>query len=413
MTISNNNIWLIGVFLFACSSTTAEDDSQSRLHFRSGGSLEAQVKSESKISGRSYLVVRTENGTTMKLDKGRVIQRVAENGNNASKYLAKISGLPETADAHSQMYEWCKNNGGKSKFARQMHYHLKQIVRLDPSDSKAWQKLEYIRVDGRWVPEQQHYQSLGYVRSKGRWIPIVQLENNRQQNASTTHFNSRKKALKNWQKNVLKVKDFQTIRDELGKILDPSCVVYFTQQYMSRQQDPELRRLFIDAVADVKSRASQEVLVTYAIEDQDIEVQEHAMLMLEDESFDKVKSVGILSKRYLRHANNELVNRAAAAIGRFNDDAGIIPLIGAIVTKHKVATGDDPGRMNTSFGDGGVGFGTEGPSSVIVPHKNEQVRQALTDITGQDFRFDSELWKEWYIDQNTPLQTDLRRKSNK
>ena len=87
-----------------------------------------------------------------------------------------------------------------------------------------------------------------------------------------------------------------------------------------------------------------------------------------------------------------------------------MPLIGALQTTHTVATGNDPGRITTGFDNtGGVGLSTGGPKTVQKTFTNNDVLEALEQITGQSFGFDEQLWKEWFVSQHTTLGYDLRR----
>ena len=66
--------------------------------------------------------------------------------------------------------------------------------------------------------------------------------------------------------------------------------------------------------------------------------------------------------------------------------------------------------MNTRFdANGGVGFSAgDGPKTVEVARDNQGVLEALTETTGQNFEFDIDLWREWYIKNRTLVEPDLR-----
>ena len=380
-------------------------------HFRSGGLITGTLIGETRESGRKYLELRTETGSVLKFRKS-LIKRIETPSPEKGLYLIALKKMPNTPQGHWAMCEWCKEHGGPSKFKNEIEFHLKEIVKLDPSDYKAWQKLDYVKVDGRWVPEEQHFQSLGYRKFKGRWISSTHLALLGVNSNSDEQFNASKKALKKWQNNTLGKKDFDTVRSELFQLVDESTVGYFESRFLRKAKDPRQREFYLEAIGRVPTSSAQRILARYAIEDTDSEVREQAILQLEQEHYPADRSTRYLTV-YLNHPVNLVVNRAGGVIGRLKNVAAIVPLIGVLETTHKESTGDDPNRLSTGFdSNGGVSFGTGGPSTVTRRRKNPSVLQALADITEQDFGFDSKLWMEWYITEHTVTNYDVGRDLN-
>lgn len=391
------------------TATHAEDSGPATFHFRSGGVISGTLVGESRQAGKNFLEVQTENGSVIKLRKS-LIKRVEVFGNEQEMYRIALKRMPNTPSGHWTMCDWCKEHGGNSKFRNEIEYHLKEIVKLDPTDSKAWQKLDYTKVDGRWVPEEQHFRSLGYTKLNGKWISSVQLQSINANSSSESEFNARKKALKKWQNNTLGKKDFETVRSELFGIVDALSLRYFESRFLRKADDPRERELYLEAIGRVPTAEAQRILVQYAVEDSDREIREQAVLQLEQPHYPTERSTRYLASSYLKHPSNRLIRRAGTIIGRLKDESAIIPLIGSLETVHKEATGTDPNRLNTRFdSSGGVGFGTGGPKSVTVRRQNQSVLQALADITQQDFGFDSELWMDWYVAEHTVTNYDVGR----
>jgi hypothetical protein len=113
---------------------------------------------------------------------------------------------------------------------------------------------------------------------------------------------------------------------------------------------------------------------------------------------------------YFGTNDNLKIRRAAYAIGELNSIHAVIPLIGALATKHTIAiTGNEPGRMQTSFGPGGAGLTTGGgPQSQDLVLQNEPSRIALKKITGQDFGYDEVAWQQWYLQNYTLFDIRVR-----
>ncbi len=381
------------------------------VNFRSGNRLSAEIVTETSDGKRDFVVLKTESGGLLKLDKAKLIQSIVPFGREQQEYAARIAQLAQTPEGHWQMYEWTKSDGRRLAFQQENRFHLKRIVELDPSDSKAWQLLGYIEIAGRWVPEEQHYVSQGYVKSGGKWIPKIQVDVDRKKTSREQFQNDRKIALKKWKKNVLPSAEPDVVRSELFKIVDPVSVDFFVDNYLKKESEPKLRMLYLEAIGLVASPSAQQVLVECGMKDSDRDVREAAMTQLEQEHFNPDVSVSLLV-RYLGSTRNELVNRAGRWIGRLNRNSGIIPLIGSLETKHKMQTGNDPGRITTGFdSNGGTGLSTGGAPTVIETRSNEDVLRALEQITGQRFGFDANRWKEWYISQHTITEFDFRRDS--
>lgn len=406
------------ILSFFAVTLSIGDPMETKIVFRSGGSMVGEIVSETKESGRSYVVIRTKSGSVIKLDKAKIIHRIQQPDAEDKSYQEQLAKLDDSSQAHWQMYEWCKKTD-KSKFRDRMRFHLKEIVRLDPDDAAAWNRLgdfgePYVKVGNKWVPEEQHYMTRGYVRDKGRWVPKVLLAEKQRQGAAEELLGDRKKAFKNFKKNVLTKKEPAVVRKELERIADPLTLPTLEKE-LTGNISPRTRILYLEAIGRIKSRHAQRVLVKFAVEDPVYEVREVAMLQLESDTFSKASTIGAFSE-YLTPPlpRNSLVNQAASLIGRLDDEAGIVPLVNALRTTHRVKTNTDPGRVNAGFGSGGTSFNTggNGPKFVDQMRDNEGVRQALYDITGRDLGFDAAVWRRWYISEHTVVDYNVREDSD-
>ncbi len=391
-----------------CSATE-----EATLFFRSGSQMQGEILSEKEENGRTFVVFRTRSGSILKLDKVKLVQRIVPVGPEYREYEQELGRIQQTPAAHWKMYDWCRESSRRSKFKREMQFHLKRIVELDPTDAKAWQLLGYIDVGGQWLPEEQHYDSIGYVKSRGQWVPAVQVDVDQQQALQEEQYNSRKTALSKWRKHTLPDEPLDVVRKELYRIVDPMSVVFLAENYLRQESEPKLRMLYVEAVGRVESHAARQILVDTVMNDPDRDVSELAMSMLEQAHYDPdavARSFAIFLDNQKTRVSNRVVNRAARKLARLNRNSAIVPLIGALRTTHTIATGKDPGRITTGFDStGGVGLSTGGPKTVQRTFSNHDVLEALERITGQSFGFDEQMWKEWFVSQHTTLGYDLRR----
>jgi hypothetical protein len=88
-----------------------------------------------------------------------------------------------------------------------------------------------------------------------------------------------------------------------------------------------------------------------------------------------------------------------------------LPLIDALVTKHKHVRSKGGGNINTGFsqdGQGSFGFG-KNTEEVSEIEQNQEVLNILLALNpGVDFRFDENAWRTWY-GKKADYLADIRR----
>ena len=381
------------------------------IYMKSGNKISGRVVSQEKIKGRVYILLETEFGGVLKLERGKVIQRVREDDEIDKAYQTELAKMQDTPDEHWRMQAWCKENGA-SQLRDQMQYHLRRIIELDPSDKKARGLLGYRFMNGRWVLEDKMLAESGYIKKGGKWIPDLQLNVNQQDSSQEQEINARKIALVKWKKYSLGKRPAAQVQQELFDIVDAYAVATIAEDYLAPEADPDVRRLYIDAIGRVPNLPAQNVLVRYAIIDKDPDVRERATtLLLNQKHYDVRVSIAPIAQQ-LQNSQNAIVRRAGTILGQTKSPAAILPLIDSLVTTHKIVTGGDPRRTEAGFSsDGSTVFnpGGSGPQERIVQVKNDEVLEALRNITGQDFDFNVAAWKQWYIHYHTIIDYDFRR----
>ncbi len=66
---------------------------------------------------------------------------------STATYRARREKIPDTAQAHWQLAEWCEENGLQAE----ARAHFTAVVRLNPAREEAWKKLGYQKPKGRWT----------------------------------------------------------------------------------------------------------------------------------------------------------------------------------------------------------------------------------------------------------------------
>ena len=117
--------------------------------------------------------------------------------------------------------------------------------------------------------------------------------------------------------------------------------------------------------------------------------------------------------RALRSNDNVIVNRAAEALGLIGDRDAIGPLIGALVTKHKVMEGSGPADQHTYVftptGGTAMNMGSSGAKLVTREVENAAVLAALSKLAGVNFGFDQAAWRDWLSSEAKAHPVDVRR----
>jgi hypothetical protein len=105
---------------------------------------------------------------------------IAERGENAgaaailAQYRSRRDKIPDTAQAHWQLAQWCEQNCLNSEALA----HYTAVVRLNPSREDAWKKLGYRQQKGRWTTADlaalQHAETEAQKKADVHWHPLLQ-----------------------------------------------------------------------------------------------------------------------------------------------------------------------------------------------------------------------------------------------
>ena len=376
-----------------------------------GGHLTGkQIERSATGAPTEEIIVQTAAGSRITLSKLQVKRIIREN-DNLLEYQHRSHAMPDRAEAHRELARWCQRCGLQS----QADLHLQRLLQLDSEDESARQSLGYQRVGGRWMKRDEIQRSRGLISYDGTYRTPQDIwlrERQKQRKASQADWLRKIKLWRGWlgSRRGARVDE---ARKNIGAIRNPLAAPALVE-FLNREKDDTIRHLLMATLARIDHPASMRKLVDLSLGDPELEV--------------RLQCVGYLVKfkgqvdlfpyiRALHHKDNRIVNRSAVAIGEIGDRAAISPLIDALVTTHKFQVGgDSPGQMNAtmSSGPGGTGggfsFGGGGPKIITEHLQNHDVRQVLVELAnGQNFGFDQEAWRNWYVNQETQNRIDTRR----
>ena len=138
---------------------------------------EVFLKGGGQLSGR--IVSRTETTVEVDVGAGRIgvpvssVLRIVEGRSPLHEYEERASRLaPGDVDGWVALAEWASARGLGTQ-AREA-YH--RALAASPDDARANEALGNVRINGRWVSEDEGYRARGYVQYEGEWITPAEHE---------------------------------------------------------------------------------------------------------------------------------------------------------------------------------------------------------------------------------------------
>lgn len=364
---------------------------------------------------------------------------------NLEEYEWRTRLAPPTADAHWELQGWCRTHGMK----KERDEELRQVVTLDPTHEAAHRMLGHIREGGKWQTRDEAMAAKGYVKYKGKYLfpqEVELLEASNLHKESETAWHKKLHQWQSWLRSGNPSHQLQA-RQELEAITDPDAIAPLVKLYRNDSAD-DVRLIFVRTLARLQAPTAVHALVLQSLFDTSPSVRVAALEGIQGKSRDI--AIPIYSKA-LSDSLNEVVLRAAVALGYFGDTDAVPALIDALVTTHTyrqvvqergyIAQGAIPGlpqaqmTMTTpripltlhgiplpiSLG-GGAPYPLGTPSStttVPIPtpviqnqvvevtrqHQNVEVLAALRKLTREDFGYDQRTWKLWWSTQHGGAKT--------
>ncbi len=359
-----------------------------------GGSIQGKVSTISEGRQQFYLV-ETRDGGILKLRRSQV-RHVFRAPPAAAEYLERLGKMPDTVDAHWEMQQWCLEN----KMLRQREYHMLQVIRLDPDHRDARNKLGYSVYGGVWLHDDHYNQNQGYVKDdRGHWRLPKSIE-------MEVHEEEVHDRIKSWDVKLRSmIKKYKrrdpSILAEIEAIDDPAAINGLEESFRN-ERDPELRKVIVETLGNIKSPAAQNALVRIAMAPlQARDVREQCVRLLKQPHFNQTDVVTALLPllRPKVETSNDAVNTAAWIIGQMGQPSAVPDLISALNTTHKVQIAAAGGNLTVGQGDNGAGLKMgRTPTHQLVEIPNQSVLDALRLLTNaRDYGFDERAWLDWYI----------------
>jgi HEAT repeats len=370
-----------------------------------GGRVEGKIV-QSENADKATFVVDLTGGGRLTIPRTQVA-RIDLTSDAEAEYQKLARSSPDTVDEHWKLAEWCRQHKLQNEYQR----HLERILELDPNHAEARAALGFRQKDGQWMNRDDVMAARGLVLYDGRYVTPQHVELMQQQKET-------KATQADWKNRIEQLRRSLTGRRqdkaaeahaEILAINDPDAAEAVVA-VLRRERDPDLKRLWIEVTSHLNHRAAIDALVDLSLNDPDEETRRECL-----EYLIKSGRPG-LSTPYIRalgNKDNEIVNRAAVALGQIRDHDSIGPLIDALITKHRVKVSDanpDQHAYTFSKDSNAFSFGGGGPQVVTQAVRNRAVLDALTTMSGGvSFEYDQEQWRGWLAAQAKATAIDIRR----
>ena len=374
-----------------------------RFELKTGGQI---VGREIERTDSGGYVVEGDSGVRITIDRSQ-LQRIVRFDDKEQAYLQQSRQMEDTAEAHRAMAEWCREKGLRTE----ADVHLQRLIELEPDDEAARLSLGYQRVGDRWMTRDDIMRSRGMDYFDGTYrtpqdIAIRQGIASREE--VEVEWLRKLKLWRGWLGGRRADRSAEAAAN-IRALTDPLAAPPLLK-LLEREDDPEVRNLLIATLAQLEHPQAIEKLINLSIDDPDEEVRFDCLGYLKDDGRPIPLEPYV---KALKSKDNEIVNRAGAALHEIGNPKAISPLIDALVTTHKYLISDQPAeQMNvgmSSRGGGGLSLGG-GKKYISHDHENYAVQRALIELSGgQNFGFDKEVWRRWFVNYRMREQLASRR----
>jgi hypothetical protein len=402
--------------LFTIAGTIARADS---ISLNNGGEIRGELLAGSMGAERGSTVsIRTLSGANVSVQRNEVAA-VVRRRPVLEEYETRRRRAADTVVGQWELAEWCRLNS----LPKERQVHLQRVVQVDPEHVAAHRGLGHIRQQGRWMSPNERMASRGLVKHKGKDILPQELELIQEADRISAAERSWLRSVKQWQAWLAgdHSERHKTALARLNEIRDPNAIPALARAFRDDPRE-ESRLEYVAALSRIDGDRAVVYLAVQSMIDDSRAVREAAIRAVRRRGLAPAIPV---YQRGLKNRLNPLVNRAGEALGELGDDTSIPNLIEALITRHSyrailpdespLAIGDElENRSPIVFGPsaklaipGGrmpaVVADSEPPPDddadeveVLKDEKNPGVLSALSLLTGKNFGFDAEAWRDWY-----------------
>jgi hypothetical protein len=402
--------------LFTIAGTIARADS---IALNNGGEIRGELLTDASGERGSTVSIRTLSGASIAVQREEVAS-VVRRRPVLEEYVTRRRRAADTVAGQWELAEWCRQNS----LSKERQVHLQRVVEIEPEHAAAHRGLGHIRQQGRWISPHERMQSRGLVKHKGKDVLPQELELIQEADRINAAERNCLRPVKQWQGWLSgdRADRRTTALARLNEIRDAHAIPALARAFRDDPRE-ESRLEYIAVLSKIEGDRAIVYLAVQSIIDESRAVREAAISAVRRRG--PAPAIPVY-QRGLKNRLNSLVNCAGEALGQLGDDNSIPNLIEALITRHSyrailpeespMAIGDElENRSPIVFGPsaklaipGGrqpaVVADSELPEDdpegdeveVFKDEKNPGVLSALTLLTGKNFGFDADAWRDWY-----------------
>ena len=362
------------------------------LELRQGGRLEGRVRLENN-QGVQYYLVQLNSGALVGVPKGDVKAHL-QSTPALEEYRTRAEQAGDSAEAHWELSKWCRANGLLDQWKR----HAERVVVLDPEHGSARAALGQTKFSGVWMSKDQAQRQRGLIYKDGQWqIPemAVLTEESKTSDASVRIWRTKIKRLRD---RVNSSKFGAESLAELRAIADRDASTAIAELALDDNEPATMRELYLGLLANWETPEAINALIALGLSTDPL-LRERALDLVKTKAPDRGAAT---YTALLKDANNTLVRRGARALAHMPRPDSVLPLIDALITKHKIVLQPaSPGLSPTFTSDGGGGLNTGGKAKIVEQDfQNQDVLSALLSFDlGVNFQYDEDRWRAWYAER--------------
>lgn len=387
-----------GVLLLLCGMVTTSASFADVVTLATGGVIEGEIIESTEESVRIQTVVGVV--TLRRAD----IAEIVEKPSVFDEYQTRLQQTADTAPEQFALAAWCEQNSMHA----QRKQHLRNVLRLDPDHPGARAALGYVRVGELWVE----------ARSTPQTPPPAPEPQQQADRVAAAQQAQLYRQIRGIRSTLLDapLKRLQSEgRRKILALTDPLAIVPLVE--VLSQGQAAARRVLIEALSafDLQDEATMNLAVLALVEPVD-ELRETALQELKRRS--DVRVIAHL-RRALRSNNDQLVRRAAVALGALRALDAVPDLIDNLTVERRKLVEvpvnryytdwqtiyQSPHHLRPRVPSTGIAVAgdllrvqTELELREVVVFRTE-VLEALRSITGQNLGFDAAQWRRWRQEQ--------------
>ncbi|MGE5344467.1 MAG: tetratricopeptide repeat protein, partial [Acidithiobacillales bacterium] len=135
------------------------------------------LKGGGKFTGR--IVEQTAEKVVVDFGDGTVglpmdqVEEIARGPSPLDEFDARASKLgQQDVDGWRSLAQWASMRG----LSAQSRAAYKRVLAVAPDDAEAREALGFVKLDGRWVTEEESYRARGFVRYDGEWMTPAEVQ---------------------------------------------------------------------------------------------------------------------------------------------------------------------------------------------------------------------------------------------